>query len=193
MMKCSEMSELIHEKLDDNLTEENQECLKLHLENCSSCSTHLLQLEKMESFMRESLVMTSSDFTKNVMAKLPQKKKVHWLRVYPILTAASLFVFLMAGGIWVSWTEQDDFSVSNQENLVIKNHTVTVPKGKIVQGDITVENGDIKIEGEVRGDVTVINGEKYLAAAGKVTGSISVIDEVFEWIWYNIKHVVGVS
>ena len=50
-----------------------------------------------------------------------------------------------------------------------------------------VRNGKLKIEGEVDGNVTVINGEQYMASAGKVTGDIEEINEVFEWIWYHIK------
>ena len=62
-----------------------------------------------------------------------------------------------------------------------------VPEGEVVKGDVTVRNGKLIIEGEVDGNVTVINGERYMASAGKVTGEIEEINEVFEWIWYHIK------
>lgn len=56
-----------------------------------------------------------------------------------------------------------------------------------------MRNGDIRIEGEVQGDVTVINGEKYMASAGNVTGEIEEIDEAFGWMWFKLKKaVVGV-
>jgi anti-sigma factor RsiW len=45
----------------------------------------------------------------------------------------------------------------------------------------------LEIEGEIQGDVTVINGEQYLASAGHVTGQIEEVNEVFDWIWYHIK------
>ena len=47
-----------------------------------------------------------------------------------------------------------------------------IPEGEVVKGDVTVRNGKLIIEGEVDGNVTVINGEKYMASAGKVTGDI---------------------
>ena len=49
-----------------------------------------------------------------------------------------------------------------------------------------MKNGDIVIEGEVDGNVTVINGQ-YMASTAVVTGQIEEIDEMFEWLWYKIK------
>jgi cytoskeletal protein CcmA (bactofilin family) len=78
---------------------------------------------------------------------------------------------------------------------------VVVPQGKVVEGDVVVKNGNLRVEGEVNGNVTVINGtvingEKYLASAGQVTGEIEEINQVFEWIWFTMKdgfkEVVGV-
>ncbi|WP_322619377.1 bactofilin family protein [Bacillus fonticola] len=62
-----------------------------------------------------------------------------------------------------------------------------MPEGEVVSGDIVVKNGEIRIEGQVDGDVTIINGERYLASAGDVTGEIEEIDQVFSWLWYHIK------
>ena len=52
---------------------------------------------------------------------------------------------------------------------------------------MTVRNGTVQIEGKVEGNVTIINGEKYMASAGNVTGDIKEINEVFDWIWYHIQ------
>lgn len=69
----------------------------------------------------------------------------------------------------------------------MENDTVIVPEGEVVEGDLVVKNGDLRIEGQVDGNVTIINGDKYMASAGNVTGDIDEIDEVFEWIWYKMK------
>jgi anti-sigma factor RsiW len=131
------------------------------------------------------------DFTANVLARLPKEKKKVWMQRWftnhPMLTAASVFIILMMGSVFSTWSQDRDFSVSNQKNLVVKNHTVIIPKGETVKGDVVVHNGNVRIEGEVQGDVTVINGEKYLASAGHVTGQIEEVNEVFEWIWYHMK------
>jgi anti-sigma factor RsiW len=93
----------------------------------------------------------------------------------------------MMGSLFSAWNQDREFSVSKQKNLVVKNNTVIVPKGEVVKGDVVVRNGTLKIEGEVKGNVTVINGEKYLASAGHVTGEIDEVNEVFDWIWYYMK------
>ena len=125
------------------------------------------------------------------MAKLPkEKRKVgvrRWFMNHPFLTAASLFLVLMIGSIASTWSQDQQFSVSKQPNLIVQNDTVIIPKGEVVNGDVTVRNGKLIIEGEVNGDVTLINGEKYMASAGKVTGEIEEVNQIFEWVWFHIK------
>ena len=53
-----------------------------------------------------------------------------------------------------------------------------------------MKNGDIVIEGQVEGNVTVINGE-YMASTAVVTGQIKEIDETFEWLWYEMKDLAN--
>ena len=56
-------------------------------------------------------------------------------------------------------------------------------------GDITIENGNLEIKGEVQGNVTVINGEILMASASKVDGHTKEIDQFAEWIWYYLKNL----
>lgn len=79
--------------------------------------------------------------------------------------------------------------MTKQPNLVVEGQTVIVPEGEVVKGDIVVKNGDLIVEGEVDGNVTVINGQ-YMASSAVVSGRIEEIDEVFEWLWYTIKNSV---
>ncbi len=127
------------------------------------------------------------------MAQLPKEKKQvgakRWFKQHPLLTAASLFLLLMTGSIFASFNEDQRFAVTKQPNLIVDGERVIVPAGKTVEGDVVVQNGDIFIKGQVNGNVTVINGEKYMAAAGKVTGQIEEIDQAFEWLWYKIKDI----
>lgn len=84
----------------------------------------------------------------------------------------------------------DKFSVTKQPNLIVEGQTVIVPEGEVVKGDIVVKNGDIVVEGEVDGNIIVINGE-YMASTAVVSGQIQEIDQVFEWIWYEIKRMAS--
>lgn len=192
-MKCSDqIIELIHEFLDEEIELENEQLLRKHLQQCKDCETLFQELNKTIAFVKSTASMQAPpDFTANVLAKLPKEKKrigiERWLKSHPLVAAASLFIILMLGSLVSNWSQDRDFSVTKQKNLIVKNNTVIVPKGKVVEGDVIVQNGKIKIEGEVKGNVTVINGEKYMASAGHVTGKVFVVNKVFDWIWYYMK------
>ncbi|MGG1675607.1 zf-HC2 domain-containing protein [Neobacillus sp. NRS-1170] len=187
--------DLMHEYLDEEIDQEKERILREHIQSCKECEAIFNELKKTVAFVKSiSNMQAPADFTANVLARLPkEKKKVwmgRWVRNHPMLAAASLFLILMVGSLFSTWNQDREFSVSKQKNLVVKNNTVIVPKGEVVKGDVIVRNGTLKIEGEVQGDVTVINGEKYLASAGHVTGQIDEVNEVFDWIWYHMKRTV---
>jgi anti-sigma factor RsiW len=194
-LKCDEkIVELIHEYLDEEIDPKNEMILRNHLKSCKDCETLFNEYKKTMAVVKgTSRMQAPPNFTAKVMASLPkEKKKVsmqRWLRNHPLIAAASLFLVLMTGSLFSTWNQEREFSVSKQENLVVQNGTVIVPEGEIVKGDVIVRNGEIRIEGEVQGDVTVINGEQYLASAGHVTGQIEEVNEVFDWIWYHIKRI----
>lgn len=192
-LKCPEKWVVyMHEYLDDEISAEHEKELREHIHVCMDCKVHFHQLKKTIALVQStSHIQAPSNFTANIMANLPkEKRKVgvkRWFTHHPLLTAASLFLLLMSGSLFSSWNQDQQFSVSKQPNLVVQHDTVIVPEGEVVKGDILVRNGNLKIEGQVDGNVTVINGEQYMASAGKVTGEIKEINEVFEWLWYHIK------
>ncbi|MCQ6276793.1 anti-sigma factor [Bacillus sp. V3B] len=192
-MKCpAKMVVYMHDYLDDEISVEHEKVLREHIHSCSECEMHFHQLKKTIALVQStSHIQAPTDFTANIMEKLPKEnRKVgvqRWFMKHPIMTAAALFLVLMGGSIVLTWSEDQQFSVSKQPNLIVQNDTVIVPEGKVVKGDVTVRNGNLKIEGEVDGNVTVINGEQYMASAGKVTGEIKQINEMFDWLWYHIK------
>jgi anti-sigma factor RsiW len=194
-MSCSsEFVQLLHKYMDHEVTSEEEKKIKEHLQTCKECYQHFHELEKTVALVKStSHIEAPADFTKAVMDKLPKEKRTvswrRWFKGHPLLAAASMFVLLMTGSLFSAWNEDQDFSVSKQSNLVVENSKVTVPKGEVVKGDVTVKNGELIIEGTIQGDVTVINGDNYLAQAGQVTGEIEEVDELFEWLWYHIKSI----
>ncbi len=195
-MKCPKhVEEMIHKYLDGDLHEDEGRELKKHLQSCEDCKAHYQELEKAVAFVKSiSHVEAPTDFTQKVLEKLPKEKRTvstrRWFRNHPFFSAAALFVILMTGSLFASY-EESQFSVTKYDNLVVDNRTVIVPEGETVKGDITVKNGDIKIEGKVEGNVTVINGDQYLASAGQVTGEVEEINELFEWLWYEVKSTLS--
>ena len=192
-MSCPEhIVQLMHKYLDGDILPEDESQLKEHLQSCEGCKKHLHEMEKSIALVQSTSHLTApANFTADVLANLPKEKRTasinRWLKAHPFLVAAALFTILMGGSFFSSWKNDQDFSVSSQPNLVVKNNTVIVPEGKVVKGDVTVKNGKLIIEGKVDGDVTIVNGEKYTASAGQVTGQIHEINEMFDWMWYKIK------
>ncbi|CAM3612168.1 anti-sigma factor family protein [Cytobacillus oceanisediminis] len=192
-MKCpAEIILYMHEYLDEEISAEHEKELRVHLQSCEECQNHFHELKKTIALVQStSHIQAPDNFTANVMAKLPkEKRKVgvqRWFRQHPLLTAASLFLVLMMGSLISSWDQDHQLSVSKQPNLVVQNDKVIVPEGEVVKGDVVVKNGNLEIQGQVEGNVTVINGEQYMASAGKVTGEIEEVNAIFEWIWYHIK------
>lgn len=192
-MKCpDEIIVLMHEYLDDEIEPEKEGKLRVHLQNCNDCEVLFNELKKTIALIKGTTSpQVSDDFTARLMEKLPKEKKKismqRWFRNHPFVAAASLFFVLMMASVLSSWNGDRQFSVSKQKNLIVQNDTAIVPKGEVVKGDVIVRNGKIKIEGEVDGNVTVINGEKYMASAGHVTGKVNEVNEVFDWIWYYLK------
>ncbi|MGJ7913372.1 anti-sigma factor family protein [Neobacillus sp. LXY-1] len=189
--------ELMHDYLDEEIEPDKEQVLREHLQNCKECESIFNELKKSIAFVKGmSRMQAPPDFTVNVLARLPKEKKQvwmqRWLKNHPFLAAASLFILLMASGIYSTWSQDQEFSVTKQKNLIVQNNTVIVPKGEVVKGNVVVRNGTLKIEGEIQGDATVIHGEKYLASAGHVTGDIEEVNEVFDWIWYHMKNALNI-
>lgn len=145
----------------------------------------------------------SADFTSRVLAQLPQqvdqpnvtplRKSSRFggtMKQYPLLAAASIFMLLSVGSLGGYLTQEEhDLSYTNVPGIVAENGEVVVPKGVTVNQDLYVEGGNVRIEGNVNGDVTTVDGKAYTASAGNVTGEIKQIDQLFERVWYGIKRI----
>lgn len=143
-MKCPEhIINLMHDYLDGDIGPGDEKQLKEHLQQCPACAAHFHELTKTVAFIQyASHVPSPSDFTMRVMEKLPREKKrirvQRWMQRHPFLTAASLFILLTTGSLFTAWNGEEQFSVSTRENVIIRGHTVIVPKGETVKGDIVV-------------------------------------------------------
>ncbi|MBY0222257.1 anti-sigma factor family protein [Sporosarcina aquimarina] len=195
MEKCPKhVVHYMHAFLDGEISSEEEKILTKHLESCEDCKALMEELEQTETlFENVATVQAPSGFTNNVMARLPQpikqKGPKKWLRQHPMMAAAALFLILMSASFFSSFENEQQFSFTKQPNIIVEGETVIVPAGEVVKGDLVVKNGDLRIEGEVDGDVTVIRGSKYMASTAVITGSSEEIDEVFDWLWYKIKSV----
>ncbi|WP_181350902.1 anti-sigma factor [Thalassobacillus sp. CUG 92003] len=204
-MTCNnEAVTLMHKYLDGELKKEEERKLRDHLQNCPACQHHFHELKRSITLVQNAgPVQAPANFTSNVMDNLPKEKKrknyKRWFHQHPFLTSAAVFFILMFSGIFSAWNQDQQVTVSKQENLVIQDNTVIVPEGVTVNGDLVVRNGDLKIEGKIDGDITLINGdmvheddpnplegEKYQAY---VSGEVNEVNQIFEWMWYHTKNL----
>ncbi|MDF2557406.1 MAG: anti-sigma factor [Bacillales bacterium] len=194
MKPCSEVFvEKMHDYLDGDITHQEHEELFEHMKKCTCCEEYFSVLSESITFLEGPEVLEAPDnFTKKVMNNLPNKNKSKfkdWVRKYPSVLAAAIFILMMGSALTTYVTEPNQLSYTKNSQLKVANNTVIVPKGVTINEDIIVENGDLKIEGKVNGNITVINGKEYLASVGEVTGDIEEVNEFFNWIWYRIKSI----
>lgn len=183
----------MHDYLDGDISREHEQELKKHLQRCSQCQQHMHELSDTIAFIKSATHITAPpSFEEKIMQRLPKRKNTvgiqKWIRRHPVIVAAAVFFVFMSATLLGSYSNDDQFSVTKQPNLIVDGQTVIVPAGEVVKGDIVVKNGDIVVDGEVDGDVTVINGN-YMASTAVVSGQIEEIDEVFEWLWYEMKQI----
>lgn len=192
MKTCPE--NIIHfmdDYLDGDLNPSDEAVLKAHLESCIECRRLYHEQTKTIALVQSaSHIQAPSDFVAKTMQRLPKERQrigvPRWFRHHPLLTAAALFLLLMSGMLFSNFNNDQQFAFTKQPNLVVEGETVVVPEGEVVTGDLTIRNGDLRVEGELHGDVTLVNGQ-YMASSGVITGEIEEIDKAFEWMWYTIK------
>lgn len=193
MNACPErIVHFMHEYLDGEISREHELELKSHLQSCKACQAHMHELSDVVAFVKGAAhIEAPNDFSHSVIARLP-KEKSHagvskWLRRHPVLAAAAMFLLLMSSALFTNFNDEKQFSFTKQENVLVEGETVIIPEGQVVKGDLVVRNGDVQIDGELDGNLTIINGSKYMASTAVITGTSEEINEAFDWIWYNIK------
>ncbi|PYZ91908.1 anti-sigma factor [Salipaludibacillus keqinensis] len=195
-MACSkENIVLIHKYLDNEMTLLEIKQFQQHINKCSDCEKHLQELRKTEAITQSaSHVKAPSNFTENVMGKLPKQpasqKWKHRLRKHPfMITAATFFLVFIISLSSAFGGDGNDIVVKGDGHFIVDEQrgVVVIPEGEHISGDLIVRNGDIEIAGEVTGSITVINGEHLMASADQVSGEIEEINQVMDWLWYETK------
>lgn len=196
MNTCQEpVIHLMHAYLDGDISREDEQLLQKHLADCEHCREMMDEFKMSALFLKDAApIQAPEGFVSGVMARLPKEKSQagfqRLLRRHPLVAAAALFLILMSATLFSSFGNNQQFSFTKQPNLIVEGETVVVPAGEVVKGDIVVKNGNLRIEGEVDGNVTVIRGSKYMASTAVVTGKSEEIDQAFDWLWYKIKSTV---
>lgn len=198
----TEVIDLMHTYLDGDITKDQEDVLRKHLMHCDDCQNHFHELNRTITLIKSPETMQAPPrFTDKVMQQLPAEKKWmkygRWFKRHPLLTAVAIFILFFGGSLSSTWSGESKLVVSKQENLIIEGDTVIVPAGEIVSGDLVVKNGKLIIDGIVDGNVTLINSvlvehedEGLIASVGEVHGELTTVNQLFEWIWYQLKQMM---
>jgi len=193
---CKQAVSWIHEYMDGELNSSNQAILDEHLRQCSSCREHFKELEIVEERVQMLRMKAAPDLTDRIMASLPPQQKsrtvLNWLKRHPALTAAAIFVIVMFSSFATLWDTNEQLVISTNEfeKIIVDGNRVIVPEGQTINGDLIVENGEIIVEGMLLGNLVVIDGS-YTASSANIGGRITIVNRMFDWIWYKIAGWFG--
>jgi anti-sigma factor RsiW len=197
-MKCNVAVASMHDYLDGDLSREASLGLREHLGECPACRTRFDELERTEALlMAIPAEQAPPGLEDRILQSLPRNRRpaawTGWVRRHPAVSAAALFLIVMLSSFVAMWNQDKQLSIAGPDldNVVIEGNTVTVPAGKEVAGDLTVANGTARVLGDVKGNLTVIDGQVTLASTAHIAGNVKTIDRAVDWVWYKVTSWFG--
>lgn len=197
-MNCKEALPLIHDYLDGELAKEQTGQLERHLAECAACAGLLRAFERTEAWIRSTdRTDVPAGLSAKVMLSLPpasgNRSLLRWMRRHPAAAAAAAFFVIMVSSFLSLWNQGTQLAVRGDdlEGIVIEGNKVIVPPEATVEGDLVVENGTVQVDGDLRGNLIVIDGTVALASTAHISGSITEVDRALDWIWFKVKEWIG--
>jgi hypothetical protein len=99
----------------------------------------------------------------------------------------------MLGSFLSLWNQDTQMTVrgADLDQLVIRGDTVYLPVGHHVAGNLMVKRGKVQIDGELQGNLVVVDGTYQTASTAKVSGKVYEINQAAEWLLYQLREVVA--
>ncbi len=192
-MECQEVKVLIHALLDNELDPHTQSQVETHLAACPDCRIQYKELGMVvQQLSNADWHKAPADFTENLLTVMQSQhlQRRNWrvpLVKWAGIVAAAIFVFSL--GVW--WALPNHFSVqaNPSSGLIVNGSQVIVPKGQEHDGDLIIHNGDVVVEGKVKGDIITMNGQIYKQAGADISGKTQEINETFEILGYYLDKI----
>ncbi|GIQ69503.1 anti-sigma factor [Xylanibacillus composti] len=192
-MKCNEAITFIHEYMDGDLDAQGRMDLRQHLVDCAACRQRMDQYTRTTALIRSMPRSPVPDYlVDSVMQALPGTRKrqvwTRWVRQHPAVTAAVLFIAVMLLSLVSMWDSDTRLMVKGDDldQLIITKNQVIVPAGHVINGDLYVENGELVVEGQVNGNLVVVDGRLNLASTALISGEHSEINKAIDWLWFKM-------
>jgi anti-sigma factor RsiW len=194
VMRCEEASHWMHEYLDGTLTGSSLTQLKDHITECAECQQRLERLEETEVFVQMLPAPAEpSGLANRVMHALPRPSRrtafKRWVKLHPAASVAVVFLLVMMSSFLSLWDKESNLVVkgADLEDVIIQGDRVIIPQGSIIDGDITIENGKLQVEGIITGNLTIIDGSYYLASTASIAGNVTDINQTIDYFWFRVK------
>ncbi|GEL77633.1 zf-HC2 domain-containing protein [Tenuibacillus multivorans] len=203
-MACNQSSENeLHRYLNRELNQEEENQLKRHLMECQNCQEHYRELKRLDgqlNFLPE--IDAPDDLKHNIMHQLPQDPKVKKfskiVREHPFIAAAVVFFIAMFSSTLTQYHTNQQIFVSSEEGVIKEGNRVIIPEGEVIEGDFTVKNAELVLEGKIQGNLTLVNSQvvsmhehqdNFLnSVSHHVGGTVTEIDQYFVWVYHKIEH-----
>lgn len=192
-MNCREARPLIHDYLDGALEGSTQQ-LQQHLQACVACREELERLERTDAFIRHMPALdVSAGFTDRVMKAVPKPSPMtrlgRWVKLHPAASVAVVFIMVMLSSFFSLWDREHTLVVKGNdlEDIIIEGNVVIVPEGRTVDGNLTVENGELHVFGEVVGNLVVVDGKAFVASTASIGGEETYITQRIDYFWFKVK------
>ncbi|MFC0213747.1 zf-HC2 domain-containing protein [Paenibacillus chartarius] len=193
-MNCKDAIPWMHEYLDGDLSGPEAAKLKEHLLTCRDCRAMFEQFERTEALVRSlTPVPVPGDLTARIMNGIPMPKRrgawLRWVRRHPAASVAAVFALVMLTSFATMWNEDSELIVkgTDLEHVQIRGNTVIVPAGQTVRGNLMVQGGEVQVEGEVSGNLTVIDGTVNMASTARIAGQYKKVDQALDYVWYKLN------
>ncbi|HEX7057031.1 MAG TPA: polymer-forming cytoskeletal protein, partial [Bacilli bacterium] len=185
--------------LDGDIKSDQAGALREHLRNCRSCSDRLRQLEHAEALVRHMPTIEAPlELSERIMRAIPRNRAGRtlfgWVKKHPAAVAAAAFAVIMLVSYMSLWDKGTELVVKggDLDQVEIRDDTVIVPAGHTVHGNLFVENGKIQVDGDVDGNLVVVDGQMYKASTANIAGDVTNINRALDWIWYRVNRFFAV-
>lgn len=191
-VSCKDVEHLFDKYIDGVITISEYQVFRTHLRECSQCRESWMALERtVRQLKMLDNVKPSDNFMPKLMATLPASSRrvlPHKWKGWAIKAAAAIIILTLIGlgSSYSGYTAMMTFDPKRGEERTVPAREVTVlPENAVVEGDLTVVNGDVFIAGQVMGDVVSVDGHT------EQVESIEVKEQ--NWLQRFVEHCINIG
>lgn len=172
--ECLPLEPLFDKYLDRDITVEEYRLLRTHLGQCAQCSEdwHALERSVRQLECLDGLKVSDS-FMPKLMTRLPEKSvkrfPVQWRRWTVGAVAAGLLIAAVGlGSMSDGYTAMMTVPGPGGSRTMEAHEVTILPSDTVLQGNLTVVNGDVYVAGKVEGGISAVGGKVNRAGAMEV-------------------------